>query len=88
MIPFAMWTPGPWELAIILVLVLVLFGAGKLPQAFSSIGSAFKAFRDAQRDDAVDVTPSDDRKELPGGEAKGAGEVEDAREVEKSKEKA
>lgn len=48
---------GPWELGILLVIVLVLFGAGKLPQVFASFGEGMKAFRDAQRDEALDVTP-------------------------------
>jgi len=48
---------GPWELGILLAIVLILFGAGKLPQVFRSMGEGMKAFRDAQRDDALDVTP-------------------------------
>lgn len=54
---------GPWELAIILVIVLILFGAGRLPEVFASFGKGVKAFRDAQRDDSIDVTP-EGRKEL------------------------
>lgn len=56
---------GPWELGIILVLVLILFGAGKLPQVFESFGVAVKKFRDAQKDDSIDVTPPelDDRRD-------------------------
>ena len=47
---------GAPELLLILVLVLVLFGAGRLPQVFSQLGSAMKNFRDAQRDDdSIDV---------------------------------
>lgn len=36
---------GPWELAIILVIVLIVFGAGKLPRIGSSIGEALKNFK-------------------------------------------
>ncbi len=51
---------GPMELGLILVLVLILFGAGKLPQVFETFGSAVKKFRDAQRDDdPIDVSPPD-----------------------------
>ena len=50
---------GPWELGIILVLVLILFGAGKLPQVFESFGVAVKKFRDAQKDDAIDIGHAD-----------------------------
>lgn len=48
---------GPWELAIILVIVLIFFGAGKLPTVLESFGRGVKAFRDAQRDEAIDVSP-------------------------------
>jgi sec-independent protein translocase protein TatA len=33
--PFRM---GPWEIALILVIILIVFGVGKLPQAFGVIG--------------------------------------------------
>ncbi len=48
---------GPWEMAIVLVIVLVLFGAGKLPTVFRSVGESMKAFRDGQKDDTLDGTP-------------------------------
>ena len=54
---------GPTELVIILVIVLVLFGAGRLPQVFESVGKGIKQFRDAQRDEPRDVTP----RSLPDG---------------------
>lgn len=47
---------GPTELIVILLIVLVIFGAGKLPQVLGQLGSGMKAFRDAQKDDAIDVT--------------------------------
>lgn len=40
---------GPWELAIILVIVLVVFGAGKLPQIGSAIGQAIKNFKKSMK---------------------------------------
>ncbi len=36
---------GPWELGLILLIVLIIFGAGKLPTIGSSIGQAIKNFR-------------------------------------------
>ena len=50
---------GPVEMALLLVIVLILFGAGRLPQVFQSLGEGMKKFRDAQRDapSALDVTP-------------------------------
>lgn len=56
------------ELIIILVIVLVIFGAGKLPQLGESLGKGIRNFRKASKgDDEVDVTPSS-QKELPSGE--------------------
>lgn len=42
---------GPWELVIILAIVLIVFGAGKLPQIGSSLGSALKNFKKASDGD-------------------------------------
>ncbi len=50
---------GPTELMIILVIVLIIFGAGRLPQVFKSFGEGIKAFRDAQKDEPMDVTPKE-----------------------------
>ena len=44
--PFRM---GPWEIGIILVIILIIFGVGKLPQASSAIGKGLRAFRKGQR---------------------------------------
>lgn len=46
---------GPWEMAIVLAIVLILFGAGKLPQVFRSMGEGMKAFREGQRDGTLEV---------------------------------
>ena len=40
-----MWTPGMGELVIILVIVLVLFGAGKLTGVGRDLGGAIKEFK-------------------------------------------
>ena len=44
--PFRM---GPWEIGLILVIVLIVFGVGKLPQIGSAIGKGMREFRKAQR---------------------------------------
>ena len=54
--------PGPTELIVVLVIVLIIFGPGKLPQVFRSLGEGLKSFRDAQQpESAVDVTPDRDQ---------------------------
>lgn len=40
--------PGPMELVVILVIVLIIFGAGKLPQVAGSIGKGIREFRRAK----------------------------------------
>lgn len=40
---------GPWEIALILVIILIIFGVGKLPQVGGAIGKAMRSFRKAQR---------------------------------------
>ena len=40
-----MWSPGLGELTIILVIVLVLFGAGKLTGVGRDLGGAIKEFK-------------------------------------------
>ena len=44
-----MWTPGMGELVILLVIVLVIFGPGKLPKVGKSLGSAISEFKDSVR---------------------------------------
>ena len=41
---------GPWELVLVLSIVLIIFGPGKLPQLAESMGKAIKGFRKAQED--------------------------------------
>ncbi|MDH7500885.1 MAG: twin-arginine translocase TatA/TatE family subunit [candidate division NC10 bacterium] len=67
---------GLTELVVILIIVLVIFGAGRLPQIGSGLGKAIRGFKDAiEGKDAIDVTPK-----------KGAkGEVEDKEAGEKGK---
>jgi sec-independent protein translocase protein TatA len=49
---------GPWELAIILVIVVIIFGVGKLPEIGGALGKGIREFRtSASADD--DVTTSD-----------------------------
>ena len=39
-----MW-PGPWEIVIILVIVLLLFGRGKIPQLMGDMARGIKSFK-------------------------------------------
>ena len=39
---------GPWEIGLILVIILIVFGVGKLPQVGGAIGKGLRSFRKAQ----------------------------------------
>jgi sec-independent protein translocase protein TatA len=39
---------GPWEIALILVIILIVFGVGKLPQVGSALGKGIRSFKKAQ----------------------------------------
>ena len=45
MSPLALLNLGPWEIALILVLALLLFGGKKLPSLAKDLGSGIKEFR-------------------------------------------
>ena len=49
--------PGPMELVLLLVLVMIFFGVGKLPEVGKALGKSLRQFKDAQKDDSIDVTP-------------------------------
>jgi sec-independent protein translocase protein TatA len=50
---------GPLELVIILLIVVAIFGAGKLANLGGSVGKAVKDFRTAVKDPAKDETKKD-----------------------------
>ena len=51
---------GWMELLLILIIVLIIFGAGKLPQLGEGLGKAIKGFKKSVHEaDAIDVTPAE-----------------------------
>lgn len=57
--PFHM---GPMEIGIILVIILIIFGVGKLPQVGGAIGKSIKEFRKERAGDTE--TDKDKDKEV------------------------
>ena len=59
--PFRM---GPWEIGLILVIILIIFGVGKLPQVGGAFGKGLRAFRKGQRgeEEEEEETPEPKRK--------------------------
>ncbi|RLT33591.1 MAG: twin-arginine translocase TatA/TatE family subunit [Chloroflexi bacterium] len=47
---------GPTELILILVIVVIFFGVGRLPEVFGGLGKGIREFRRAAKDaDSVDA---------------------------------
>ncbi|MBP2833863.1 twin-arginine translocase TatA/TatE family subunit [Aquimarina sp. U1-2] len=42
---------GPWQIALIVVIVLLLFGGKKIPELMRGLGSGIKEFKDASKED-------------------------------------
>jgi len=39
---------GPWEIVLILAIILIVFGVGKLPQVGEAVGKGLRTFRRGQ----------------------------------------
>lgn len=46
---------GPLEIGLILIIVLIVFGVGKLPQVGGAIGKGLREFRKAQRGESEET---------------------------------
>ncbi len=55
---------GP-DLIIVLVIVMVMFGAKKLPELARGLGQAKREFEDAIKPDTTTTTPAADAKAIP-----------------------
>jgi sec-independent protein translocase protein TatA len=68
---FGLFNLGGGEIILILALVLILFGAKKLPELAKGLGTGIKEFKKATREvtdevqNAVDETPTPPVKRLP-----------------------
>lgn len=50
---------GPWQIVLVVLVVLLLFGGKKIPELMRGLGSGIKEFKDASKDD----DKSSDKKE-------------------------
>ena len=61
---------GMQELLLILIVVLLIFGANKLPEIGGGLGRAIRNFRRASSEpDEIDITPDKDKKPTSGDDA-------------------
>lgn len=54
--------PSFWQILIILFIILIIFGAGKLPSVMHDLGKGLKNFRDGMKED--DKNGANDEKNL------------------------
>lgn len=45
--------PGPYQIVLIIVVILLLFGGRKIPELMRGLGSGIKEFKDATKEDDV-----------------------------------
>ena len=54
---------GPWQIAIIVVIVLLLFGGRKIPELMRGLGGGIKEFKDAVKEDENEDKIDDQKKD-------------------------
>lgn len=56
--------PGPYQIVLVVVIVLLLFGGKKIPELMRGLGSGIKEFKDASKEEDKDtVDPKKENKE-------------------------
>tara|TARA_A100001011_G_C13542120_1_gene528922 strand:- start:199 stop:432 length:234 start_codon:yes stop_codon:yes gene_type:complete len=55
---------GPWEILLVLIVVLVLFGAKRLPELARGLGLGINEFRDAVDSSKKEIMDAVDSKDL------------------------
>ena len=45
---------GPWEIGLIVLIILIVFGVGKLPQVGGALGKGLRAFKKGQSGEEIE----------------------------------
>ena len=55
---------GPWEIALILIIIMIVFGLGKLPEVGKQLGRGIRDFKRYSQgaEDEKDITKTDTKK--------------------------
>ena len=48
---FVFFAIGPWQIVLLVVLVVLLFGGRKIPELMRGLGTGIKEFKDASKKD-------------------------------------
>lgn len=65
-----MTPPNIWQLLLILAIVVLLFGAKKIPELAKGLGSGIKNFKKAVKEDESEVAQSEQSTTIKQSEAK------------------
>jgi sec-independent protein translocase protein TatA len=57
-----MYIPGHWELMVVVVAIVILFGGRKIPEMMKGIGTGIREFKKGVREDEPEKEISDDAK--------------------------
>ncbi len=63
MVPLAVLGLGPGEIILLLLIVLIIFGAGKIPQIGSGLGKGIKNFQKALKGENESKPEEEEKKE-------------------------
>ena len=54
---------GPWQVVLIILVILLLFGGRKIPELMKGLGQGMKEFKKATKDEDPDDKKSDNSKD-------------------------
>lgn len=58
-----LWMLGGWEIMLIMVVILVFFGAKRIPELARGLGKGLREFKDASREEKKKVEEDYEREE-------------------------
>ena len=72
MLPMFIGGIGIPELLLILAIILIIFGAGKLPEIGGALGKGIKNFKKSYKEtpEEIDITPKDEPEKIEDNSAK------------------
>jgi len=54
---------GPWQIVLVVLVVLLLFGGRKIPELMRGLGSGIKEFKNATKEDEEDSSKIENKKD-------------------------
>ena len=60
---YAIWMPGPWEIALIAIIALILFGGKRLPEVGRALGKAIVEFKKGLKGIQDEIEEAGEKKE-------------------------